>query len=319
MIPRRTFLKQSLGLAATTALATGSLAGCRAIPRALTSPFEISLAQWSLHRRLQGRAGEPLDPLDFAAVARSFEIDAIEYVNGFFADKARDFSYLRELRQRADDHGVRSLLIMIDNAGRLGAPEDSERHAAVESHKPWVEAARFLGCHSIRVNAYSEGSFAQQQELAIDGLRQLCVFADPFDVDILVENHGGFSSHGRWLAEVIQGVSHRRAGTLPDFGNFSLDDGEWYDRYQGVQELMPYARAVSAKSYDFDEQGNEKHTDFARMMQIVVDAGYHGYVGIEYEGGQLDEMSGIQATLRLLRDLQDKLQRPLRQRGRNPK
>ncbi len=260
--------------------------------------FSISLAQWSLHKALYGRA---MDNLDFAATAKTkFDIDAIEYVNQFFKDKAKDTDYLAQMKQRADDLGVTSLLIMCDGEGRLGDPDDAARKQAVENHYRWVEAAKLLGCHSIRVNAASEGGYEEQQKFAADGLRQLCEFADTHGLNVLVENHGGLSSNGAWLAGVMKLVEHERVGTLPDFGNFRIQGDEWYDRYQGVEELMPYAKAVSAKTHDFDDAGNETETDYARMMKIVMDAGYHGYVGIEYEGSRLSEMEGIAATKALL-------------------
>ncbi len=224
-------------------------------------------------------------------------------------DKASDRSYLGELRARATDEGVRFLLIMCDREGDLGAPDPRERAQAVENHKKWVEAARFLGCHSIRVNARSEGTYAEQRERAADGLRRLCELADPHEIDVIVENHGGLSSNGAWLAAVIEAVDHPRCGTLPDFGNFHLGDGTWYDRYQGVAELMPFAKAVSAKTHDFDDEGDCVETDYARMMRIVLDAGYRGFVGIEYEGSGLSEPDGIRATKALLERVRAELAR----------
>jgi len=269
-------------------------------------PYRISLAQWSLHRTL--RAGE-LDPLDFPVFARErFGLDAVEYVNTFFADRARDHMYLNELRRRADGAGVRSLLIMVDGEGRLGDPDPEARARAVERHHPWVDAAARLGCHSIRVNAASEGSREQAATLAADGLARLTEHAAAAGLNVLVENHGGLSSDGAWLAGVIRQVDHPRCGTLPDFGNFTLADGSRYDAYRGVAELMPYARAVSAKSYDFDEAGDETSIDYRRMMRIVVDAGYRGYVGIEYEGDRLPEVDGIVATRELLLRVRDEFE-----------
>ena len=260
--------------------------------------FRISLAEWSLHRTL--RAGA-LDNLDFPATARTtYGIDAVEYVNQFFKDKARDDAYLKDLKRRADDHGVKSLLIMCDGEGALGDPDPAARTRAVENHHRWVTAAAYLGCHSIRVNAQSSGAPEEQQRLAADGLRRLTEFGARHGINVIVENHGGLSSNGAWLAKVISAVNHPRCGTLPDFGNFQTAPGEWYDRYRGVTELMPFAKAVSAKSHDFDGQGNERHTDYERMLRIVLDAGYRGYVGIEYEGDELPEPDGIRATKTLL-------------------
>ena len=263
--------------------------------------FKISLAEWSLHRALFD--GE-LDHLDFARTAREdFGIDAVEYVNQFFMDKATDQAYLQDMKQRAEDAGVQSLLIMCDGEGALGHPNEQERTQAVENHHKWVEAAQFLGCHSIRVNAETqeEGSYDEQMQRAADGLRQLCEFADEYDINVLVENHGGLSSNGAWLAGVMEQVDHPRVGTLPDFGNFRISEDETYDKYQGVEELMPYAKAVSAKALNFNEQGEEVDIDFGRMMRIVLEHDYHGYVGIEYEGSEgLGEREGIQATKDLL-------------------
>jgi len=274
-------------------------------PRPLQPLFKTSLAQWSLHRTLN--AGE-LDPLDFPKTARvDYGLDAVEYVNSFFKDKAEDLLYLRELGMRASDHGVRSLLIMVDGEGALGAREERDRARAVENHYKWVEAAYVLGCHSIRCNARSEGTRGEQQRLVVDGLRQLTEFAADRQINVLVENHGGLSSNGAWLASVIQAVDHPRCGTLPDFGGFRVEEDVWYDRYRGVAELMPFAKAVSAKSHDFDAQGNERDTDYLRMMRIVLDAGYRGYVGIEYEGAELGEPEGIRATKALLERVRDEL------------
>ena len=274
--------------------------------------FEISLAQWSLHRSLY--SGE-LDHLDFAKISKeNFGIDAIEYVNSFFFEKAEDKSYLKEMKNRADDYGVKSLLIMCDNEGSLGDPDNQKRQKAVENHYKWHEAAKYLGCHSIRVNAYlteslhglevgdytKTGSYENQISLAADGLRKLTEYGADLGVNTIVENHGGLSSDGAWLASVMKAVDHPMCGTLPDFGNFRIEGDRWYDRYKGVKELMPFAKAVSAKSHDFDSNGNETQTDFFRMMDIVIDAGYSGYVGIEYEGSGMDEMSGIKATKDLL-------------------
>ena len=273
-----------------------------------TPLFEISLAEWSLHRTI--KAGK-LDNLDFAKVAKQdYGIHAVEFVNQFFMDKAKDTAYLTELKKRADGEGVKLLLIMCDNEGALGDADEKKRQTAVENHFKWVEAAKFLGCHSIRVNAQSSGSYDEQVARAADGLRKLTEFGAQQGINVIVENHGGLSSNGQWLAKVMKQVNHPRCGTLPDFGNFALnkDRTEWYDRYQGVAELMPFAKAVSAKSYDFEDSKplattdtrTDKETDFLKMMKIVLAAGYHGYVGIEYEGTKIGEAEGIRATKTML-------------------
>ncbi len=265
--------------------------------------FKISLAEWSLHRSI--RSGK-IDHLDFSSLAKNdFGISAVEYVNTFFFNKAKVKSYLKEMKTRANDLNVESLLIMCDNEGNLGDPNKKKRDQSVENHYKWIEAAKFLGCHSIRVNARSEGNYNQQIELASDGLRRLAEFGDTMGINTIVENHGGLSSNGKWLSEVMKKVDHPRIGTLPDFGNFRIDDGQWYDRYQGVQELMPFATAVSAKSHKFNSDGNETETDYYKMMKIVLDAGYNGYVGIEYEGNTHNEMDGIRLTLELLKKVRN--------------
>ena len=260
--------------------------------------FRISLAEWSLHRALN--AGH-LTNLDFPVVTRlTYELEAVEYVNTFFRDRERDRDYLADLQARAADHGVRNLLIMCDGEGAVGDPDPRARARAVENHYRWVEAAATLGCHSIRVNAQSAGTPDEQRVRAADGLRRLTEFGADHGINVIVENHGGLSSDGAWLASVIRAVDHPCCGTLPDFGNFRLSDDEWYDRYRGVAELMPFAKAVSAKANAFGDEGNERDTDYRRMLRIVLDADYHGYVGIEYEGNELSEPEGVHATRRLL-------------------
>ncbi|MEM9837111.1 MAG: sugar phosphate isomerase/epimerase family protein [Bacteroidota bacterium] len=266
--------------------------------------FKISLAQWSLHKAFFSGS---LDNLDFAAKARNtFGLGGVEYVNQFFKDKAEDMAYLGDMKQRAADHGVASLLIMVDLEGQLGNTQKNERIKAVENHYKWVNAAKFLGCHSIRVNAATDGDFEEGMKAATEGLHALSEYAAKEDINIIVENHGGFSSNGLWLSKVIAGTGMRNCGTLPDFGNFCVEKGEdgcadEYDRYQGVTELMPYAKAVSAKTHDFDEAGNEVHSDYQKMLSIVKQAGYKGWIGVEYEGRQLSEEDGIQATIDLLK------------------
>lgn len=295
MLQRRNFLAASLGL--TTGLAV--LAEDKKKPW-----FNISLAQWSLNRAFFGRTNPKLDPLDFAKIAKNdYGIEAVEYVNQFYKDKKKDEDYLKELKKRADGEGVRSVLIMCDGEGNLGDPDDAKRKQAVENHHRWVEWAKFLGCHSIRVNAQAvKGSFEEQMERAADGLGKLTEFGVKHEINVIVENHGGLSSNGEWLAGVMKKVNNKRCGTLPDFGNFGS-----YDRYKGVTELMPFAKGVSAKSHEFNDKGDEVKTDYMKMMKIVKDAGYGGYVGIEYEGGKHSEPEGIKLTKKLLEKVRDEL------------
>jgi len=300
-VNRRYFLGQSAMLAAEVGLI--SMASEQLYASEKEPLFRISLAQWSLHRTLFDKK---LDNLDFAETAKNdFGIEAVEYVNQFFKDKAQDQKYLAEMKKRASDLGVKNVLIMIDAEGALGDADEAKRKQAVENHYKWVEAAKFLGCHSIRVNAQSQGSYEEQMDRAADGLRRLTEFGDKHKINVIVENHGGLSSNGAWLAAVIKKVNHPRCGTLPDFGNFNLGGGQRYDMYKGVQELMPFAKGVSAKSGEFDEEGNEVRIDYRRMMKIVLDAGYRGYVGIEYSGNKLSEADGIRATKKLLERVRD--------------
>ena len=279
--------------------------------------FKISLAEWSINKEI--KSGK-LANLDFAKTAKEqFDIDAIEYVNQLFADKSAGSKYINELKKRAEDHGVKSLLIMVDREGKLGDPDTNKRKESVENHKKWVEAAHILGCHSIRVNAATDAKLSREEQMnhAADGLRSLTEFASQYSINVIVENHGGLSSDGKWLVGVMQKVGHLRCGTLPDFGNFGIDrkKGIWYDFYQGVTELMPYAKAVSAKSYDFEDSrplvtiDNRymKEFNYLKMMRIVLDAGYDGYVGIEYEGHKLEAFEGIKHTKKLLEKVASKI------------
>ena len=267
--------------------------------------LSISLAEWSLHRALYSKE---INHLDFISLARTkFEIDAVEYVNTFFFDKAKDKKYLNEMNIIAKDNGVKSLLIMCDNEGNLGDPNNEKRNKAVDNHFKWADAAKFLGCHSIRVNARSDNnlSSSEQLNLAADGLNKLVDYCSRIEINTIVENHGGLSSNGKWLSELMKKVAHPNLGTLPDFGNFLIENDNWYDRYLGVEELMPYAKAVSAKSHEFNSNGDEVRTDYKRMMQIVLKSGYSGYVGIEYEGDKHSEYEGIQLTKDLLNKIID--------------
>ena len=258
--------------------------------------FDISLAQWSLHNTLN--AGK-LDNLDFPAYTKEhFDIHAVEYVNRFFA--SADKAYAKRLLARTEDIGVKNLLIMIDGEGNLGDQDDANRRQSVENHFKWVECAEVLGCHSIRVNAGGAGSENEVAYAAAKGLTALSRFAADYGINVIVENHGGYSSRATWLASVIREVGMVNCGTLPDFGNFKVSDTERYDIYLGIKELMPFAKGVSAKSNDFDEAGNETEMDYYRILKIVKEAGYRGFIGIEYEGSRLSEDEGIMATKNLL-------------------
>jgi len=292
MNSRRDFLK-NLGLA-TAGL---TLAPSLDLFAAKKPWFEISLAEWSLHRTLFKGDLKNIDFPEFAAT--KFDIRAVEYVNQFFKDKAKDMTYLKDLKQRAKDNGVRNVLIMVDGEGNLGDEDATKRKQAVENHYQWVDAAAFLGCHAIRVNAAGKGTPEEVKGRVVESLSTLADYGKKSKISVIVENHGGISSHGDWLADLLKQVGKKNCGSLPDLGNFYE-----YDRYQGVTDLMPYAHGVSAKSHSFDEQGNETQIDYARMMKIVKDAKFKGFVGIEYEGDKHSEIEGIVATKKLLQRFQ---------------
>jgi sugar phosphate isomerase/epimerase len=303
-IPRRHFLQQAATVAAAAALAP------HAIAHELASPlfFEISLAEWSLHKALFSKQ---MDNLDFPAIAKKeYGISVVEYVNQFFKDKAQDTKYLNELLQRCRDHDVRNHLIMVDGEGDLGAPNQAERLKAVENHYKWVDAAKYLGCRTIRVNAFGKGTAAEVQQAAIDGLSRLNEYAQKVGINVIVENHGSYTSDGQWLLKTIRQVDKKSVGILPDFGNFCIrrDTGELYqgtclesyDKYKAIKEWMPLAKGVSAKTFEFDMAGNCVETDYNKMFRIIKDSGFRGYVGIEYEGEKLSEADGIRKTKALL-------------------
>ncbi len=268
--------------------------------------FKISVAEWSFHRALFDKK---MTNLDFPVVTKKLGIHAVEYVNTFFESAKED--YLKKVVKVTQDNAVENVLIMVDREGNLGALDDKERKTAIENHYKWVDAAKFLGCHSIRVNARGNGTAQEVKQAAISGLGELSEYGEKNNINVIVENHGGYSSNGQWLAEVIKQVGNDFCGTLPDFGNFCIkreknpETGknecvEEYDRYKGTKELMPYAKGVSAKSQVFDQDGNEANIDYKRMLKIVKDAGYTGYIGIEYSGPELSEKEGVTATKKLL-------------------
>jgi len=259
--------------------------------------FEISLAEWSLHRTLFKGDLKNIDFPEFAA--KKFDIRGVEYVNAFFKDKAKDMAYLKDLNGRAKDNGVRNVLIMVDSEGALGDADVGKRREAVENHYKWIDAAAFLGCGAVRVNAVGKGTPEEVAGRVAESLSTLADYGKTGKINVIVENHGGISSHGDWLAGLLRSVGKKNCGSLPDFGNFYE-----YDRYKGVEELMPFAKGVSAKTHDFDENGNDTKVDYDRMMAIVKKSGFRGHIGIEYEGPRLSEVDGIAATKKLLQRFQ---------------
>lgn len=307
---RRRFLKNTaLGI-----MAINSPMAFSFLKPEMAAPPRISLAQWSLNRAFF--AGE-LNPQHFARIAsEEYQIKAIEYVNAFYADKGKDRAFWKKMKQHADDHGVESLLIMVDNEGELGTRNESKRINAVENHYKWIEAVKVLGGHSIRVNAFGKGGRKQLKTSLVDGLGRLAEFGQSMGISVLIENHGLHTSDAQFMVSIIEEVDNPYLGTLPDFGNWCLSH-EWgslqnpcderYDPYRGVTEMMRYARGVSAKAYEFDEIGEETRINYQQMISIVKRAGYRGYIGIEYEGKHLSEPDGIRATKKLIETVWEKV------------
>ena len=294
---RRQFLSQSVAASAALGMALRSADAFAQKPE--RPAFLISLAQWTINKEI--KSGK-IDNLDFAKVAHDHGIHAIEYVNQFFMDKAKDKKYLAEMKKRAGDIGVKSVLLMCDREGRIGDPDDGERKKTIENHRKWIDAAKFLGCHSIRVNAGSSGSWSEQVSLAADGLAKLSEIGAEHEIGVIVENHGGLSSNADWLAEVITKVGHPMCGTLPDFGNFKIKDAQSYDSYRGIKKLMPWAKGVSVKDVVWDDSGKQSPLDYDRMLKIVLEAGYHGYCGIEFGG-----FEGLTRSRNLLEEARERL------------
>jgi sugar phosphate isomerase/epimerase len=297
---RRSFLKNMGMLSAAAGLAPILPFDAFSLER---KPFfEISLAEWSFHKALFAKK---MTNLEFPMKAKKdYGINIVEYVSPFFDKKESDQTYLKELLTTTKGEGIQNHLIMIDGEGMLGDLDEKARQQAVEKHHKWVAAAKYLGCKSIRVNAAGNGSADEVKTAVVDGLGRLAEYGKQHKINIIVENHGGYSSDGSWLASVMKQVNNPYCGTLPDFGNFRISKDQEYDRYQGVKDLLPYAKGISAKSLNFDANGNEDTIDFDRMFKIISDGKWSGIVGIEYEGSKLSEEEGIRKTVELLRRIQ---------------
>lgn len=310
MAHRRAFLKTSLLAGSAVMLQPLTQAGSEPLGK-----IEISLAEWSLQRSI--RAGK-FTHLDFAAKAKEeYGISTVEYVNGLFGNSKTDFkeagqnpAYLKEMLTRSKDAGVTNHLIMVDEEGSLAGIDEKERLQAVDDHKKWIEAAKFLECKTVRVNLYGKGTTERKKAASIDSLDRLGEFAGTMGLNIVVENHGSDSSKGFWLAAIMKEVGRNNVGTLPDFGNFCITHPwgttqsqceEQYDRYKGIEELLPFAKGVSAKAYDFDANGEQPKMDYKRLIGLVKQSGFIGYIGVEYEGFNQPEEEGIRNTIKLLK------------------
>jgi sugar phosphate isomerase/epimerase len=303
MSSRRKFIQDFTALTAGLAIAPETFSALNA-----NVHYKLSLAQWSLHRTL--RSGK-LDTLDFPAFTKKeFGISIVEYVNQFFMDKGNDSKFLSELLKRCKDNGVKNHLIMIDSEGELGASEPAKRMKAVENHYKWVDAAKFLGCATVRVNAHGTGTPEALQDACADGISKLATYAKKSNLNVIIENHGGMSGDGDWMVALMKKINMKNVGILPDFGNFctkreggNLYSGKCiseYDKYKGVKQWLPYSKGISAKTLELDQSGNCVETDYPKIFKIIKDGGFKGIIGIEYEGDKLAEVEGIRATKTLL-------------------
>lgn len=276
-----------------------------------TDPFfKLSLAQWSLHKFVIEEQG---DPFQFASMAKNMGFEGLEYVSGLYTKPIETLGFdktIDSLKTMSQLSGMSNVLIMIDGEGDLADPDEVKRNKAVENHKKWVDAAQKLGCHSIRVNTFGTNDPEIWKVTVVDGLKKLSEYAATKNINVLCENHGWLSSDAPKLMDAIHLVNMPNCGTLPDFGNWCIkrkDGAQWGecleeypDKYQGIEMLLQAAKAVSAKSYDFDENGNETTLDYPRILQLVKDSGYTNFIGVEYEGNRLSENEGILATKNLL-------------------
>ena len=259
-----------------------------------------------------------LDPVLFAEKSKKkFGIPAVEYVNSFYKDKGNDERFWITMKDRSNELAVQNLLIMVDDEGDLGDEDNQLRQKAVENHYQWVHAAKIMGCHSIRVNAFGATDPSIFKASLIDGLAKLTTYAAKEEIHILIENHGLFSSNAQLIASIIKEINLPNLGTLPDFGNWCLSaqwgstqDGsclEIYDPYLGVEALLPYAKGVSAKAYNFHPNGVHRNFDYERMLLLLRAQNFNGHIGIEYEGTELSEADGIRATKKHLEDVWKKI------------
>ena len=284
--------------------------------------FKMSLAQWSFNKSF--RSGG-VSPYEFARLASELGFEGLEYVNQLYPDvmdsedkSAAIAAFVEKNNVLAAQYKLQNVLIMIDSEGDLASSDENTRSEAIANHKLWIDAANQMGCSAVRLNLFGESDPEKWVANSILSLTDLADYAADKNINVIVENHGRLSSNVPVLMKVINGTGKSNCGTLPDFGNFciaeegygSLFDGsckEFYDPYKGVSEMIVKAFGVSAKSYDFDEEGNETTLDYNRLIKIVKDAGYKGFVGVEYEGSRLSEEEGIIATKTLLEKIGAKL------------
>lgn len=276
--------------------------------------FKTSLAQWSIHNSIRE---DGLSPYEFAKIAHELGFEGLEYVNDLYSDVTNSedkASAMEEFITRNNDlaakYNLKNVLIMIDGEGDLASSNPEERMIAVENHKLWIDAASKMNCSAIRINLKGEKEIENWIKYSVESFGALGEYAKPLNINVIVENHGGLSSNASLLMKVINQVNLENCGTLPDFGNFCMSEGygslkennckDLYDPYLGISEMLPKAFGLSAKSYAFDSNGDETTLDYYRLLSIAKDAGYNGFIGVEYEGNILSEKDGIIATKKLL-------------------
>ncbi|GAB5561933.1 MAG: hypothetical protein SynsKO_35800 [Synoicihabitans sp.] len=319
---RREFVK---GLsAASAAVVAGNV--LRAKPAVdAAKPFTLSLSQWGFHRAIFGDARDnyqdfittlhrapddvlrgDMDPRDIVWRARELGVGVVDLVNILWFGHGQDGPWLADFKARARDAGVTFGVLMCDQLGRIAAKDSAERKRSISGHLDWMETAAELGCPFLRVNPYGDGSYLEQLKRGAETLHELADRSSDFGLEILVENHGHPGSNGAWLAMLIEQADHPRLGTYTDLDNFFM--GGWnhdpqrrYDRTQGLFDLAPYTKAISAKTHDFGPDGEETTIDYQACLKILLDAGFTGLVGAEYEGHRLSEAEGSRLTVELLR------------------
>ncbi len=312
MKSRRTFLKKTTLAFAAISMPTFYTYGNKS---EINMPH-ISLAQWSLNRAFFSKT---LDPINFASIAKNnYGISAVEYVNQFYVDYASDEKFWNQMAKRATDSEVQSLIMMVDEKEKLGDSNANTRKTAIESHYKWVNAAKILGCHSIRVNAFGDGGLDELEASLVDSLSILTEYAAKEKVHVILENHGLHTSNADFMTGLIKAVNNPYLGTLPDFGNWCLN-AEWgstqktknctnvYPPEEGIAKFLPYAKGVSAKSYSFDADGFDLVIDYPKLLQLVKDADFNGHIGIEFEGENMSEPEGIKMTKALIENVWESL------------
>lgn len=250
----------------------------------------------------------PRDPMDFPRLARdAYGLEAIELEASLHYAHVRNDAYFARLRQQCDASGVRCVVISNMWEGNLASLQGQPEQTARNYHR-WVDIAAIMGCRLLTVNVNARrGNRDLLAARAAEGLVALTSYSGPRGITVLVENHGWYSAYPPWLVGIMETVNSPFCKLSVDLGNFCTrwDSGQCveqqYDPYEGVALMMPHARHVSAKMLGFDERGNDVRTDYVRMLRIIRDAGYQGYIGIEYAGDQLSPDHGIRASLALLR------------------